>query len=245
MSSAKTCAMSAATEAGRRTHWEPCRQAWRHHVRSSRGCGCAEARAPAARSPTLPVVLPAPPPPPLPPAACWCVGRAGAFMLMAAGARPIQGATMLRAKISPNPSMTPLMNGRPTLIATLASSRKERRRHEMPGVKRATVSDPEGAYEGCASRGGGASDVDDGAPSSSSSSVAPFLCRPDRFSSDAAGEGERDVRRGRNRGAPVADTVGTVSVCGTWLCVVCGAPAAAVLWLALCVSGASYALSVS
>ena len=62
------------------------------------------------------------------------------------GAKPKQGAMNARANISPNPSMIPLINGKPMLIANTAEIRKARRCHATPGASMdAIVSSPVGA----------------------------------------------------------------------------------------------------
>lgn len=87
-------------------------------------------------------------------------------------------------------------------MAILASNRYPRLCQVRPGEKSATVRLPDGAYPGRIS-GGSESD-----------------CDKDDSAFSSSTEGEREVRRGSTRGAPVADTVGTVSVCGRSVSVV-------------------------
>ena len=62
------------------------------------------------------------------------------------GASPIHGAMKARAKISPKPSIRPLMKGRPILMATTAVNRRALRFHERPCEKmKESVSSPVGA----------------------------------------------------------------------------------------------------
>ena len=103
--------------------------------------------------------------------------------------------------------MTPLMKGRPKLIAILASSKYPLLCHEMFFAKIASVNEPDGGYCGIISLGAcGCEELD-----------------------ELDSEGDRDVLRGQIRGIPVADAVGTVCVCSIFVFIVSGAPLAAVV----------------
>jgi len=73
-------------------------------------------------------------------------GDAEKRLMGTGGASPIHGAINARAKISPKPSMTPLRNGRPMLMASVAVTSRRRRDHGTPGAHiAAIVSSPVGA----------------------------------------------------------------------------------------------------